>query len=56
MKISMSDILKPGSVLKSFKLSGKEVKGILNEVEIKQAKVRKLKEIRPGELDKIINI
>ena len=55
-KIKMTDILKPGAKLKAFKLSDKDVKDILESVEKKQSEIRKLKDIRPGELDKIITI
>lgn len=55
-KIKMSDILKPGAELKAFKLSDSEVKEIVRNVEAKQSAIRKLKIIRPGDLDKIINL
>jgi len=56
MQVKMSDILKPGAKLKAYKLSSIQVREILNDVEIKQSEIRKLKNIKQGELDKLITI
>lgn len=46
MKLKMSDILKPGTVLKARKLTDKQVKQTIQDIERKQSQVRKNKSIR----------